>query len=94
MLNCPPPLVAPAAVLVAVVSVARARAWPVPLPAPVDRKMPPMVLDVALIVVKFVEPTAVISYHWPETNEPAETSGLLLPPMSMFWSMVTVKPLE
>lgn len=90
----PPPPDAPAEALFKFVSVARARAWPVPLPAPVARKTMPTVLAAAPMLVKFVEPTVVISYHWPETNEPALTMGLLAPPIEMFWLITTEKPLE
>ena len=87
-----PPPEAPAAALEAVVSVARARAWPVPDPTPEAWKIVPTVLAAAPMEVKVVEPTVVISYHWPETNDPALTIGLFAPPMSTFWSMVTVNP--
>lgn len=92
MVNPPPPVVAPAGVFVAVDSVARARAWPVPLPTPVARNTVPTMLAAAPMPVKLVDPTLVISYHWPETNDPALTVGLLAPPMFTFWSMVTVNP--
>jgi hypothetical protein len=52
----------------------------------------PTVLAAAPMPVKLVDPTLVISYHWPETNDPALTVGLLAPPMFTFWSMVTVNP--
>lgn len=91
-MNTPPPVVAPAAVFIAVVRVARARAWPVPVPAPVARKTVPTVFEPA--PGKLVVPMLVISYHWPETNDPALTRGLLAPPMVMSWLMVTFHPLE
>ena len=92
MVKLPPPVVAPAGVFVAVVSVARARAWPVPDPTPEAWKIVPTVLAAAPMPVKLVVPAVVISYHWPETNDPALTMGLFAPPMSTFWLIVTVNP--
>ena len=63
MANDPPPPVAPAGVLAAVVSVARARALPVPVPTPVARNIVPTVLEAAPIAVHEVVPTKRISYH-------------------------------
>ncbi len=58
-----PPAAAPAGVLAAVVRVARALASPVPLPTPVARKMVPVALEAAPMLVHVVVPTKVISYH-------------------------------
>ena len=88
----PPPADAPAAAFDAVVSVARARAWPVPDPTPEAWKIVPTVLAAA--PGKLVVPEVVISYHWPETNDPALTVGLFAPPMFKFWSITIEKPLE
>jgi hypothetical protein len=57
----PPPVVAPAAVFVAVVRVARARAWPVPDPTPLAWKIVPTAFEAA--PGKVVVPEDVISYH-------------------------------
>jgi hypothetical protein len=64
----------------------------VPLPTPEAWKIVPTVLAAAPMPVKLVDPTLVISYHWPDTNDPALTMGLFAPPMLMFWSIVTVNP--
>lgn len=94
IVNTPPPVVAPAAVFEAVVSVARAFAVPLfpDVPVPVARKIVPVVPEVAPMLVQFCPPTSMISYHWPETKEPAETVGLFAPPMFTSTSRVILKP--
>lgn len=88
-----PAAAAPAGVFAVVVRVASAFAVPVPVPAPVDRKTVLVVFEAAPIPVHKVVPTKSISYHWPLTKEPAETMGLLAPPMRTSVSRVTLKPL-
>jgi hypothetical protein len=65
MVNTPPPMVAPAGVLVAVVRVASARAVPrfPDVPVPVDWKTVPTVLLAAPSDVQVCPPTLTISYH-------------------------------
>jgi hypothetical protein len=53
-------------------------------------KTVPRVLAAAPMLVHVVVPTVVILYQQPVTNDPAETLGLLAPPIVTLVSMVTV----